>query len=73
VQQLIRQPPTECATAFAHVWTTQEARLKCAELELCEWTPELEEHMRGQEVYVLSLPAPYCGALAWAPTPISKK
>lgn len=65
--------PGADAVAFVRGWAALEARLKCLEIPLAEWSPALAERLVRCNGAALALPvdlaarlpAPAAGAVAW--------
>jgi 4'-phosphopantetheinyl transferase len=51
--------------AFAATWTRHEARLKCAGLELVEWSAALQAQLADIDSVPVPLAEGYAGAVAW--------
>lgn len=49
---------------FSMQWANFEARLKCCQHALSEWSPKLEQVLKNCTVHELDLPLGYAGALA---------
>ena len=56
--------PAHRLAAFTQAWTQVEARLKCLNLPLTEWTPALAQHLASCRVVALTLPDKACGSIA---------
>lgn len=66
-RQIAASAPRERAQVFAAAWTRMEARLKCLNLALGEWTPALERLLEACAAQSFA-PAPgVVAALAWRP------
>ena len=64
---LLRSASPACRpAAFTRAWTHFEAGLKCCQLELTEWTPDLANLLASCQVMALSLPDNCCGTVAMA-------
>ena len=53
--------------AFTEAWTRQEACLKCAGLELVEWSEALGARLAGIRCAVVPLTNTHAAAVAWRP------
>jgi 4'-phosphopantetheinyl transferase len=62
--EIVKQPASQQATYFSLQWANFEAKLKCHQHALTEWSPELEQSLNNCVLHELDLPQGYSGALA---------
>ena len=62
--QIASAPASQQAAYFSLQWASFEARLKCCQQALTEWSPQLEQILKNCTVHELDLPQAYKGALA---------
>ncbi len=62
--EIAKAPASSQAACFSLEWANFEAKLKCCQRALTEWSPELEPVLKKCIVHQLNLPQGYAGALA---------
>ena len=62
--EIAKLPESQQAAYFSLQWASFEARLKCYQHALTEWSPKLEQVLKNCTVYELDLPRAYAGVLA---------
>lgn len=62
--EIAETPLPQQASYFALRWACLEAKLKCRQLELIEWSPERELALSDCVILELNLPQGYVGALS---------
>lgn len=62
--EIAKAPASQQAACFSVEWANFEAKLKCCQRALTEWSPELEQALKNCVVHELDLPQGYAGVLA---------